>query len=110
MNADAVLSLLPHSYVGIATSVIALCAAFVAAVPAPVAPTTWYGKAGSAVWRGIDFIALNFAHGTTTSKAVADGAVVPIAVHNAVVDNVVAQAQSNPGSKPVAPVVTPSPS
>jgi hypothetical protein len=72
-------NLLPHSYVGIATAAIALCAAVTAAVPAPGPKKTFVGKVWVAIYGVIDWVALNKGNGETAQAAMAKGKVVPTA-------------------------------
>lgn len=74
MDRNALLAFVPVQYFGYATAVITVCAALVAVLPPPKNMKTGYGY----VWQVIDIIALNFARGTTASKAVAIGTVVPV--------------------------------
>jgi hypothetical protein len=74
MDLNALLAFVPVRDLGYATAAITVCSALVAILPPPKNMKTGYGY----VWRVIDIIALNFGQGTTTSKALATGAVAPV--------------------------------
>lgn len=73
MDLTGVLAFVPAQYLGYASAAIAACAALVAVLPPPKNMRTGYAY----VWQVIDFVALNFGHGKTVAKAVANGSVVP---------------------------------